>query len=139
LVHARLRVCCSWAACTGKTLVARAVAGEAGVLFFSINGSEFVEMFVGVDAAHVRDLFEKAREKAPAIILIDELDALGKARGAFPGTGGHDEREHTLSQLLAELDGFDSSSGMVLLAATNLPGILDQAPLRADASIDRCL
>jgi cell division protease FtsH len=116
---------------TGKTLLARAVAGEAGVPFFSINGSEFVEMFVGVGAARVRDLFEQARQKAPAIIFIDELDALGRARGAFPGIGGHDEKEQTLNQLLSELDGFDSRSGLVLLAATNRPEILDPALLRA--------
>jgi len=116
---------------TGKTLLARAVAGQAGVPFFSISGSEFVEMFVGVGAARVRDLFEQARAKAPAIIFIDELDALGRARGAFPGVGGHDEREQTLNQLLAELDGFDPSSGVVLLAATNRPEILDPALLRA--------
>ena len=116
---------------TGKTLLARAVAGEAGVPFFSINGSEFVEMFVGVGAARVRDLFEQARQKAPAIIFIDELDALGRARGAFPGIGGHDEKEQTLNQLLSELDGFDTRSGLVLLAATNRPEILDPALLRA--------
>ncbi len=116
---------------TGKTLLARAVAGEAGVPFFSISGSEFVEMFVGVGAARVRDLFEQARKSAPAIIFIDELDALGRARGAFPGVGGHDEREQTLNQLLAELDGFDPSHGLVLLAATNRPEILDPALLRA--------
>ena len=98
---------------TGKTLLARAVAGEAGVPFFSISGSEFVEMFVGVGAARVRDLFEQARQKAPAIIFIDELDALGRARGTF-GLGGHDEKEQTLNQLLAELDGFDPSTGVVL-------------------------
>lgn len=115
---------------TGKTLLARAVAGEAGVPFFSINGSEFVEMFVGVGAARVRDLFEQARAQAPAIIFIDEIDALGKARGAG-GLGGHDEKEQTLNQLLAELDGFDSASGLVLLAATNRPEILDPALLRA--------
>ena len=115
---------------TGKTLLARAVAGEAGVPFFSINGSEFVEMFVGVGAARVRDLFEQARAKAPAIIFIDELDALGRARGAFPG-GGLDEKEQTLNQLLSELDGFDTRSGLVLLAATNRPEILDPALLRA--------
>jgi len=115
---------------TGKTLLARAVAGEAGVPFFSINGSEFVEMFVGVGAARVRDLFEQARQKAPAIVFIDELDALGRARGAFP-LGGHDEKEQTLNQLLSEMDGFDSSSGLVLLAATNRPEILDPALLRA--------
>jgi cell division protease FtsH len=115
---------------TGKTLLARAVAGEAGVPFFSISGSEFVEMFVGVGAARVRDLFEQARQKAPAIIFIDELDALGRARGAG-GFGGHDEKEQTLNQLLVELDGFDASTGLVLLAATNRPEILDPALLRA--------
>ncbi len=115
---------------TGKTLLARAVAGEAGVPFFSISGSEFVEMFVGVGAARVRDLFEQARKKAPAIIFIDELDALGRARGTF-GVGGHDEKEQTLNQLLAELDGFDPSTGLVLLAATNRPEVLDPALLRA--------
>jgi cell division protease FtsH len=115
---------------TGKTLLARAVAGEAGVPFFSISGSEFVEMFVGVGAARVRDLFEQARQRAPAIIFIDELDALGRARGSF-GLGGHDEKEQTLNQLLAELDGFDPSTGVVLLAATNRPEILDPALLRA--------
>jgi len=116
---------------TGKTLLAKAVAGEAGVPFFSISGSEFVEMFVGVGAARVRDLFEQARAKAPAIIFIDELDALGRARGAASPIGGHDEREQTLNQLLAELDGFDSRSGLVLLAATNRPEVLDPALLRA--------
>jgi len=115
---------------TGKTLLARAVAGEAGVSFFSISGSEFVEMFVGVGAARVRDLFEQARQKAPAIIFIDELDALGRARGTGI-MGGHDEKEQTLNQLLAELDGFDPSTGLVLLAATNRPEILDPALLRA--------
>lgn len=115
---------------TGKTLLARAVAGEAGVPFFSISGSEFVEMFVGVGAARVRDLFEQARTHAPCIIFIDELDALGRARGTF-NLGGHDEKEQTLNQLLAELDGFDPSSGIVLLAATNRPEILDSALLRA--------
>lgn len=116
---------------TGKTLLARAVAGEAGVPFFSISGSEFVEMFVGVGAARVRDLFDQARAKAPAIIFIDELDALGRARGIGPMAGGHDEKEQTLNQLLVELDGFDSSTGLVLLAATNRPEILDPALLRA--------
>ena len=111
-------------------MLARAVAGEAGVPFFSISGSEFVEMFVGVGAARVRDLFEQARQKAPAIIFIDELDALGRARGAG-GLGGHDEKEQTLNQLLVELDGFDPSTGLVLLAATNRPEILDPALLRA--------
>ena len=116
---------------TGKTLLARAVAGEAHVPFFSIGGSEFVEMFVGVGAARVRDLFEQARQRAPCIIFIDELDALGRARGAYPGIGGHDEKEQTLNQLLSELDGFDPTSGLVLLAATNRPEILDPALLRA--------
>ena len=115
---------------TGKTLLARAVAGEAGVPFFSINGSEFVEMFVGVGAARVRDLFEQAGKRAPAIIFIDELDALGRARGAYP-LGGHDEKEQTLNQLLVEMDGFDSSRGLILLAASNRPEILDPALLRA--------
>jgi len=115
---------------TGKTLLARAVAGQAGVPFFSISGSEFVEMFVGVGAARVRDLFEQARKQAPAIIFIDELDALGRARGAFP-MGGHDEKEQTLNQLLSEMDGFDPSAGVVLLAATNRPEVLDPALLRA--------
>ncbi len=115
---------------TGKTLLARAVAGEAGVAFFSISGSEFVEMFVGVGAARVRDLFEQARKAAPCIIFIDELDALGRSRspGAF---GGYDEKEQTLNQLLSELDGFDPSAGVILLAATNRPEILDPALLRA--------
>ena len=117
---------------TGKTLLARAVAGEAGVVFFSINGSEFVEMFVGVGAARVRDLFIQARKSAPCIIFIDELDAMGRARGiAGPMGGGHDEKEQTLNQLLAELDGFDPTEGVVLLAATNRPEVLDPALLRA--------
>ncbi len=116
---------------TGKTLLAKAVAGEAGVPFFSISGSEFVEMFVGVGAARVRDLFEQARQRAPAIIFIDELDALGRARGAAGPVGGHDEREQTLNQLLTEMDGFDSSVGLIILAATNRPEILDPALLRA--------
>ncbi len=116
---------------TGKTLLARAVAGEAGVPFFSISGSEFVEMFVGVGAARVRDLFEQARKAAPAIIFIDELDALGRARGVGTVQGGNDEREQTLNQLLSELDGFDPGTGVVLLSATNRPEILDPALLRA--------
>ncbi|MEO8444054.1 MAG: ATP-dependent zinc metalloprotease FtsH [Gammaproteobacteria bacterium] len=116
---------------TGKTLLAKAVAGEAKVPFFSISGSEFVEMFVGVGAARVRDLFEQARNQAPAIIFIDELDALGRARGASGPIGGNDEREQTLNQLLSELDGFDPGKGIVLLAATNRPEILDPALLRA--------
>ncbi|MDH3484857.1 MAG: ATP-dependent zinc metalloprotease FtsH [Myxococcales bacterium] len=116
---------------TGKTLLARAVAGESGVPFFSISGSEFVEMFVGVGAARVRDLFDQARQQAPCIIFIDELDALGRARNAQPFSGGMDEKEQTLNQLLVELDGFDPSTGIVLLAATNRPEILDPALLRA--------
>ncbi|MCB9654111.1 MAG: ATP-dependent metallopeptidase FtsH/Yme1/Tma family protein [Deltaproteobacteria bacterium] len=116
---------------TGKTLLARAVAGEASVPFFSISGSDFVEMFVGVGAARVRDLFEQARGKAPAIVFIDELDAMGRARGATPFAGGHDEKEQTLNQLLVEMDGFDPTSGIVLLAATNRPEVLDPALLRA--------
>jgi cell division protease FtsH len=115
---------------TGKTLVAKAIAGEAGVPFFSISGSEFVEMFVGVGAARVRDLFEQARQAAPCIIFIDELDALGKMRG-IGVLGGNDEKEQTLNQLLAELDGFDPREGVVLLAATNRPEVLDPALLRA--------
>jgi len=116
---------------TGKTLLARAVAGEAGVPFFSISGSEFVEMFVGVGAARVRDLFEQARKTAPCIVFIDELDALGRARGISPMGGGNDEKEQTLNQLLSEMDGFDASVGVVLLSATNRPEILDPALLRA--------
>jgi cell division protease FtsH len=116
---------------TGKTLMAKAVAGEAQVPFFSIGGSEFVEMFVGVGAARVRDLFEQARSKAPCIIFIDELDSLGKARAPQAMSGGHDEKEQTLNQLLAELDGFDTTSGIIVLAATNRPEILDPALLRA--------
>ena len=114
---------------TGKTLLAKAVAGEAGVPFFSISGSDFVEMFVGVGAARVRDLFEQAKKHAPAIIFIDELDALGKARGAG-SFGGHDEREQTLNQLLTELDGFEVNAGVILMAATNRPEVLDPALLR---------
>jgi cell division protease FtsH len=116
---------------TGKTLLARAVAGEAGVPFFSISGSDFVEMFVGVGAARVRDLFDQARKAKPCIIFVDELDAMGRARGIGPFGGGHDEKEHTLNQLLVELDGFDPREGIVLLAATNRPEILDPALLRA--------
>ncbi|HET7823829.1 MAG TPA: ATP-dependent metallopeptidase FtsH/Yme1/Tma family protein, partial [Anaeromyxobacter sp.] len=117
---------------TGKTLLAKAVAGEANVPFFSISGSEFVEMFVGVGAARVRDLFEQARAKAPAIIFIDELDAMGRARASLGALGGgHDEKEQTLNQLLVELDGFDPSAGIVLLGATNRPEVLDPALLRA--------
>jgi cell division protease FtsH len=114
---------------TGKTLLARAVAGEAGVPFFSISGSDFVEMFVGVGASRVRDLFEQAKQNAPCIIFMDEIDAVGRQRGAGMG-GGHDEREQTLNQLLVEMDGFDSKSGIIMLAATNRPDILDPALLR---------
>jgi len=116
---------------TGKTLLARAIAGEAGVPFFSLSGSDFVEMFVGVGAARVRDLFSAAKAQAPCIIFIDELDAIGKSRGQ-PGApvGGYDERENTLNQLLVELDGFDGRSAVVLMAATNRPEVLDPALLR---------
>src|SRR5216117_490497 len=116
---------------TGKTLLAGAVAGEADVPFFTLSGSEFVEMFVGVGASRVRDLFEQAKDKAPCIIFIDELDAIGKSRAGATGfMGGHDEREQTLNQLLAEMDGFDSSKGVIIMAATNRPEVLDQALLR---------
>jgi cell division protease FtsH len=116
---------------TGKTLLAKAVAGEANVAFFSISGSEFVELFVGMGAARVRDLFAQAEAKAPCIVFIDELDALGKARGLAGMVGGHDERENTLNQLLVEMDGFDTAKGVVILAATNRPEVLDPALLRA--------
>jgi cell division protease FtsH len=116
---------------TGKTLLARAVSGEAGVPFFNIGGSEFIEMFVGLGASRVRDLFEQARQKAPCIIFIDELDAIGRSRGGPAVMGGHDEREQTLNQLLTEMDGFDPSVGVVVMAATNRPEILDKALLRA--------
>jgi len=114
---------------TGKTLLAKAVAGESGVPFFSLSGSDFVEMFVGVGAARVRDLFQQAKERAPCIVFIDELDALGKARGMNP-LGGHDEREQTLNQLLVEMDGFDANTGIIIMAATNRPETLDMALLR---------
>ncbi|HEY5335603.1 MAG TPA: AAA family ATPase, partial [Mycobacteriales bacterium] len=114
---------------TGKTLLARAVAGEAGVPFYSISGSDFVEMFVGVGASRVRDLFERAKSNAPAIVFVDEIDAVGRHRGAGLG-GGHDEREQTLNQLLVEMDGFDVQGGVILIAATNRPDILDPALLR---------
>src|SRR5213594_4458025 len=117
---------------TGKTLLARAVAGEADVPFFTLSGSEFVEMFVGVGASRVRDLFEQAKDKAPCIVFIDELDAIGKTRAGTTGfLSGHDEREQTLNQLLAEMDGFDSSKGVIIMAATNRPEVLDAALLRA--------
>ena len=115
---------------TGKTLLARAVAGEAGVPFFSMSASEFIEMVVGVGASRVRDLFEQAKQAAPAIIFIDELDAIGRARGGGPVMGGHDEREQTLNQILTEMDGFDPRTGVIVLAATNRPDILDPALLR---------
>ena len=114
---------------TGKTLLARAVAGEAGVPFYSISGSDFVEMFVGVGASRVRDLFEQAKANAPAIVFVDEIDAVGRHRGAGMG-GGHDEREQTLNQLLVEMDGFDVKTNVILIAATNRPDILDPALLR---------
>ena len=116
---------------TGKTLLAKAVAGEADVPFFSLSGSDFVEMFVGVGASRVRDLFRQAKEKAPCIIFIDEIDAVGRARGKNPSMGGNDERENTLNQLLTEMDGFGSNSGVIILAATNRADILDKALLRA--------
>ncbi|HXW75810.1 MAG TPA: AAA family ATPase, partial [Candidatus Eremiobacteraceae bacterium] len=114
---------------SGKTLLARAIAGEAGVPFFSISGSDFVEMFVGVGASRVRDLFDQAKKSAPCIVFIDEIDAVGRQRGAGLG-GGHDEREQTLNQLLVEMDGFDVNTGVILIAATNRPDVLDPALLR---------
>merc|ERR1712070_492392 len=111
---------------TGKTLLAKAIAGEAGVPFFSISGSEFVEMFVGVGASRVRDLFKKAKENTPCLIFIDEIDAVGRQRGVGYG-GGNDEREQTLNQLLTEMDGFEGNSGIILIAATNRPDVLDAA------------
>ena len=114
---------------TGKTLIARAVAGEAGVPFVSVTGSDFMEMFVGVGAARVRDLFQTARKQAPAIIFVDEIDSIGRKRGAGLG-GGHDEREQTLNQMLAEMDGFEATEGIVMMAATNRPDVLDPALLR---------
>ena len=114
---------------TGKTLLAKAIAGEAGVPFFAISGSDFVEMFVGVGASRVRDMFEQAKKHAPCIIFIDEIDAVGRHRGAGLG-GGHDEREQTLNQLLVEMDGFEGSEGVIVIAATNRPDVLDPALLR---------
>src|SRR5229473_5148240 len=114
---------------TGKTLIAKAVAGEADRPFFSISGSDFVEMFVGVGASRIRDLFDQARKQAPCIIFIDEIDAVGRHRGAGLG-GGHDEREQTLNQLLVEMDGFDTQEGVIIIAATNRPDVLDPALLR---------
>jgi cell division protease FtsH len=116
---------------TGKTLLAKAVAGEAGVPFFSLSGSEFVEMFVGLGAARMRDLFEEARKRAPCIVFIDELDAIGKSRGGVAAMSTHDEREQTLNQLLVEMDGFEATAGVMIMAATNRPEVLDQALLRA--------
>ena len=115
---------------TGKTLLARAVAGEAGVPFFSISGSDFVEMFVGVGASRVRDLFEQAKKHSPCIIFIDEIDAVGRQRGAWHGWRTYDEREQTLNQLLVEMDGFAANEGIIVIAATNRPDILDPALLR---------
>src|SRR5919108_576393 len=114
---------------TGKTLLARAIAGEAKVPFFSISGSDFVEMFVGVGAARVRDMFEQAKKHAPCIVFVDEIDAVGRQRGAGLG-GGNDEREQTLNQLLVEMDGFESTMGVIVIAATNRPDVLDPALLR---------
>jgi len=114
---------------TGKTLLAKAIAGEAGVPFFSLSGSEFVEMFVGVGASRVRDLFKRAKENSPCLIFIDEIDAVGRQRGAGMG-GGNDEREQTLNQLLTEMDGFEGNSGIIIVAATNRPDVLDSALMR---------
>ena len=114
---------------TGKTLLSRAVAGEAGVPFFSISGSEFVEMFVGVGASRVRDLFDQAKKNAPCIVFVDEIDAVGRQRGAGLG-GSHDEREQTLNQILVEMDGFDTGTNVIVIAATNRPDILDPALMR---------
>jgi cell division protease FtsH len=115
---------------TGKTLLARAIAGQAGVPFFSLSAAEFIEMIVGVGASRVRDLFQQAREAAPSIIFIDELDAIGRTRGSGATLGGHDEREQTLNQILTEMDGFDSREGVIVLAATNRADVLDPALLR---------
>lgn len=114
---------------TGKTLLAKAIAGQAGVPFFSLSGSEFIEMFVGVGASRVRDLFNKAKENSPCLVFIDEIDAVGRQRGTGIG-GGNDEREQTLNQLLTEMDGFSANSGVIVIAATNRPEILDSALLR---------
>ena len=115
---------------TGTTLLAKAVAGEASVPFLSMSGSDFVEMFVGVGAARVRDLFKQAKEKAPCIVFIDEIDAVGRARGRNPNMGSNDERENTLNQMLTEMDGFQSNNGVICLAATNRADMLDKALLR---------
>ena len=114
---------------TGKTLLAKAIAGEAGVPFFSISGSDFVEMFVGVGASRVRDMFDQAKRQSPCIVFIDEIDAVGRHRGAGMG-GGHDEREQTLNQLLVEMDGFEDNQAIIIIAATNRPDVLDPALLR---------
>ena len=114
---------------TGKTLLARAIAGEAGVPFYAMAGSDFVEMFVGLGASRVRELFDEAKKNAPAIIFIDEIDAVGRRRGSGM-TGGHDEREQTLNQLLVEMDGFDNDTNLIIIAATNRPDVLDSALLR---------
>ena len=127
--HSARRACWSDRPGTGKTLLSRAVAGEAGVPFFSISGSEFVEMFVGVGASRVRDLFDQAKRNAPCIVFVDEIDAVGRQRGAGLG-GSHDEREQTLNQILVEMDGFDSSTNVIVIAATNRPDVLDPALLR---------
>ena len=119
---------------TGKTLLARAVAGEAGVPFFTVSGSEFIQMFVGVGASRVRDLFQKAKESAPSIIFVDEIDAVGRQRGAGLG-GGHDEREQTLNQILSEMDGFTQSDSVIVMAATNRPDVLDPRCCVPDVSI----
>ena len=121
---------------TGKTLLARAIAGEAGVPFFTISGSDFVEMFVGVGASRVRDMFEQGKKNSPCIIFIDEIDAVGRSRGAGLG-GGNDEREQTLNQLLVEMDGFDTNEGVIIIAATNRPDVLDPALLDQEGLIDR--
>ena len=121
-----LEVHISWTPGTGKTLLARAIAGEAGVPFFTISGSYFVEMFVGVGASRVRDMFEQGKKNSPCIIFIDEIDAVGRSRGAGLG-GGNDEREQTLNQLLVEMDGFDTNEGIILIAATNRPDVFDPA------------
>ena len=115
---------------TGKTLLAKATAGEAGVPFFSISGSDFVEMFVGVGASRVRDMFDQAKQKAPCIVFIDEIDAIGQSRASIGKFGGNDEREQTLNQLLAEMDGFGDNNGVIIMAATNRPEVLDKALLR---------